>query len=138
MYCCYIGTSVHGRLNRPSDIQKLCGKVKDETPFKNSHFGIGTQKIKVIGEPYSRKETTVFIITFRCENKNCENWQSLAQRESEKIRIRLKPEIQTDLDMFTTKVHNIMNIVNIECKHGNITSDINIDVLKFDIHNKNK
>ena len=43
---------------------------------------------------------------------------------------------KADLDIFTTTLHDIMNKINTERKHGIVMGDMNIDLLKFDIHNK--
>jgi hypothetical protein len=43
---------------------------------------------------------------------------------------------RADLDIFTSTILDIMNIINTERKHGIIMGDMNVDLLKYDTHTK--
>ena len=43
---------------------------------------------------------------------------------------------KADIDVFSTTLHGIMNIINTEHKNGVIMGDMNVDLLKFESHNK--
>jgi len=38
---------IDGRLNGSSDLQRQCGEVKDETPFRYAHTDIRTQMVVI-------------------------------------------------------------------------------------------